>query len=399
MRSTSLHPRSTVFDVRGVALSLMTATVGMLAVVTNVLWGTAYPNATATSSQPSVSPASYLQARPFDALALLTFSLSAENPDSVDVARRQRTLLIASQLAPNDSDVVKARATLALQRGEVLAGLNHVARLASISPSDRSASLDTLLSAATRIEWPRFIEGQLQEKWPLAEALLVAACAKLSGDQLLGLAAAVSRSVNVSTQTAACVTRKLVAENRAPDARAFWLGTLRPLPPVIGHVFNGDLSLAMGDNPFNWSLADGGEFRDGFRAGLVDIESPGRKARALQVRFNGRRVNSWLVEQALAIPSGNYRLRYATRQTGFSGAESVHWVFRCDPAGAVLDQRVEPAAALADGWTILSATFTIPEACKGQSIRLELSSRLQQLTGANATVALSGIEVARMGLR
>lgn len=399
MRSTSSHSSSTSLNGRAATLTSIAAAAGLLAGIANLLWGTTNPYLVVSSSEPPAATSSYLQARPFDALALLNYTVAAENHGSVDFTSRERTLLIASQLAPNDSDVIKAQAVLALQRGEVLAGLNHVARLASVSPTDRSAALDTLLSAATSGQWPSFIRGQLQAKWPLAEALLGAACAKLSGDQLLGLAAAVSGSVNISTQTAACVTRKLIAENRSPDARAFWLGTLRPLPPIIGHVFNGDFSLPVGGNPFNWSLADGGEFRDGFRAGVIDVESVGRKGRALQVRLNGRRVNSWLAEQALSMPSGTYRLRYAARQTGLAGTESLRWVLRCEPTGAVLDQRVEPSAVLADGWTMHSAAFTIPDACKGQSIRLELSSRLQQLTGANANVVFSGIEAARIGLR
>ncbi len=399
MRSTRAHSISAVPDVRAIAVSLIVATIGVLAAIANMLWGTEYPNLSGTRSESAVSASTYLKARQFDALAFLSYSLSAENPGGTNAASRQRTLLVASQLAPNDAEVVRALAALAFQRGEMLEALNQSARLASISPTDRGAAIDILLSAANTREWPNFVNGQLETKWPLADALLNVACGKLAGDQLLALGAAISRSVAVSSQTSACVSRKLIAENRSPDARAFWLGTLRPLPPSIGHVFNGDFSLALGDSPFNWSLAVGGEFRDGFRVGVVDAGSPDRKARSLQVRFNGRRVNSSLVEQSLALPPGLYRLRYATKQSGFAGAESARWIVRCEPAAVLVDQRPERAEQLTDGWAINSSSFAISDACRGQTIRLELSSRLQQLTGTNASAAFSGIEITRIGLR
>ena len=215
---------------------------------------------------------------------------------------------------------------------------------------------------------------------------------------MLALGTAISRSVAVRSETAACVSRKLLAENRSPDARAFWLATLRPLPAKIGHVFNGDFSLALGNSPFNWTLAEGGEFRDGFRIGVVTGAAPDGKAPALLARFNGRRVDAALATQSLALPSGSYRLRYVTKQSGFVGTESARWILRCHPIQTVIEQRPGPPQALKDGWSASTGLFTVAENCRGQTIRLELSSRLQQLTGTNATAAFADVEVVRVNI-
>ena len=377
-------------------LTIIVATAGLLAILLNAVWGTNYPNVDGTGSTPLTSVSEYLSARPFDALALVNYSQIAESQASVTSANRERVLILASQLAPNDIEVVKALAAFAFRRGDTLLGLNHVAHWASISAADRSVALNVLLSGAGNREWPGFIDAQLKTNWPLAEALLLAACGKLSADQLLTLGSAISRSAAIGSETAACVSRKLLAENRSLEARVFWLGTLRPLPPKIGHVFNGDFSLPLGNGPFNWTLAEGGEFRDGFRVALLSGAAPDGKAHALQVRFNGRRVDSALATQSLALLPGNYRLRFVTKQSGFVGAESARWLLRCGSTGTLIEQRLEPTRLLIDGWSANSGLFTITEPCRGQSIRLELSSRLQQLTGTNASAAFADVEVERM---
>ena len=378
-------------------LTIIAASLGLLAILINAFFGTEDPNSEGTNLTPVASAAKYLAARPFDALALVNYVQSLENA-SVTPATRERTLALASQLAPNDFEVVKARAALAFERGDTLAGLNYVARWASVSSADRSSAINLLLSAAGTREWASFINGQLKTNWPLADSLLLAACGKIGGDSLLALGTAISRRVAIRSETSTCVSKKLVAENRSPDARAFWLATLRPLPTKIGHVFNGDFSLALGNSPFNWTLAEGGEFRDGFRVGVVNGAAPDGRAPALLVRFNGRRVDSALATQSLALPAGSYRLRYVTKQTGFVGTESARWILRCNPTEIVIEQRTEPTPALKDGWSTSGGLFTIAETCRGQSIRLELSSRLQQLTGTNATAAFADVNVERVNI-
>ena len=267
-------------------LTKIAAAVGLLAILVNVFWGTDFPATEATALKPAASAANYLKARPLDALALVNYSQDAENLAKSTSANRERTLALALQLAPNDVEVIKALAALAFQRGDMLVGLNYVVRWASISPADRSSAINILLSSAGNREWESFISEQLKANWPLADTLLLAACSKLGANQLLALGAAISRNHAIRSETAACVSRKLVAENRSPEARAFWLGTMRPLPPKIGYVFNGDFSLPVGNGPFNWTLSEGGEFRDGFRVGLVNGAAPDGKAHALIVRFN-----------------------------------------------------------------------------------------------------------------
>lgn len=376
--------------------AIFPAAIGLLAILVVAVRGTPYPNFDGSGSTPVTSAATYLAARPFDALALVEYLRSANIKASTSSADRERVLVLASQLAPNDAAVAKALAALAFERGDTLAGLNHVAQWAKISPVDRSSAIDILLSAAGNREWVSFIDEQVKTNWILGDAFLGAACSKLGANQLLALGAAISRNTAIGSQTAACISTKLIAENQSPAARAFWLGTLRPLPAKIGHVFNGDFSLPLGNGPFNWTLAVGGEFRDGFRVGLVRGAAPDGKAYALQVRFNGRRVDSALATQSLALAPGTYRLRYLTKQSGFVGAESARWMLRCEAAGTSIEQRPESTRALTDGWSASSALFTVTEPCRGQSIRLELASRLQQLTGINASAAFADVEVERI---
>ena len=380
------------------ALTISAAAAGLLAILLNTIWGTDYPDIDTVASNLDTFSAKYLTVRPFDALALINHSQSGQSQAGATSANRDHMLALASHLAPNDVEVVKALAASAFQRGETLVGLNHVARWAGISPADRPAAINILLSAAGNREWERFITDQLKTNWPLADTLLLAACGKLGGNQLLALGAAISRSVAIRSETVACVSRKLVAENRSPDARAFWLATLRPLPAKIGHVFNGDFSLPQGNGPFNWTLAEGGEFRDGFRIGIVNGAASDGKAPALLARFNGRRVDSALATQSLALPPGSYRLRYATKQSGFIGTESARWILRCSPTENIIEQRSEPTQLLQDGWSTSLGLLTIAETCIGQSIRLELSSRLQQLTGTNGTAAFAYVEIERVNI-
>ena len=379
-------------------LAVAAASASLLALLVNAIWGTDYPNTDGSDATPPVSAATYLTARPFDALALVNYSQSAGNRAATTLAERERTLTLASQLAPNDVEVIKARAALAFQGGDTLAGLNFIARWASISPIDRASAINILLSAVGSREWEKFVSEQLKADWPIADALLNAACGKLGASQLLGLGAAISRSVSIRSQTAACVSEKLISENRSADARAYWLGTLRPLPPKIGHIFNGNFAMPPGQSPFNWTLSEGGEFRDGFRVGRVNGAAPDGRSYALLVRFNGRKVNSALARQSLALPPGKYRLRYVTRQSGFVGTESARWVLRCAANAAEIEQRPETAQTLPNGWRTGGGLFTIAEACSGQSIQLELSSRLLQLTGTNASAAFADVEVERVNI-
>lgn len=378
------------------ALTTSVAIVGLLAIVANFLWGTGYPSINGTESQSAISALKYLKARPFDALALLDYSQRPESKDGAASADRERALVLAAQLAPNDVEVVKALATRAFQRADTVAGLAYVARWASISPAERATALNVLLSAADNREWAGFINALLKTNWPLADTLLLAACSKLGVNQLLELGAAISRSTAIRGSTAACVSAKLIAENRSANARAFWLGTLRPLPSKIGHVFNGDFALPLGDSPFNWTLAEGGEFRDGFRVGRVMGAAPNARSHALVVRFNGRPVHSAVAVQSLALPPGSYRLRYLTKQSGFVGTDSVRWVLRCSPNDSAIEQTMDPVESLANEWRSVGGQFKVADTCSGQSIRLELSSRLQQLSGTLASAVFTDLEVERL---
>ena len=201
--------------------------------------------------------------------------------------------------------------------------------------------------------------------------------------------------VPIDLPTLQCIERRLIADGQPDLAYSYRLVFTPDLPKQVGYVFNGDFELNPGGSAFDWTLSKGGEYRDGFVAALRASPDGDGASRVLSVRFTGRPIRGPIAEQTLALPSGHFILQYRIRVAGFSDSQPPKWVIRCaDSPTSILPPA--PRTTYQSGvWSRLEYSFTVPAACRGQTLRLEPATKLSALEGLQGTVVFDDVAVIR----
>ena len=341
---------------------------------------------------------SYIQEHPIDSAGWMAFANSAllAVPGAPPPAAATQALAIAAMLAPVDSQVLRGRALVALLAGDIALGLSHTANMAVLFPTESRDAFTILRSYSNHPVWPGFFQARLASGWTAAESFLLDSCQSgASLDTLLVITQTIIRHQPLAGNTVTCVGTKAIAEGRVSTARWLWINALATVPSPLGNVFNGDFERPLTDQLFDWHVSAGGEYREGFAAGIRLDDSRGSRNKVLAIKFNGRPLTPPVAQQFLALTPGRYTLSYSIREIALSALGSITWTIRCVPTQPLPVIGATQKQPLTGGWFNHSHTLVIPEGCDGQLLDLQLGNRLQLALGLQGSVLFDDVSVIR----
>lgn len=351
-----------------------------------------------SSALPDTSAAArqYILQRPFDPAGWLALAGSAMGEAAPVPASARKIIETSKILGPVDPQVVRADALVALRSGNIADGLNLVADIAATFPAEQNDAFTTLRAYVRDPAWEQFVAVRLRRGWLEVDNFVAHACAAgTSLADLLILVQQVARVQPLRDDVVSCVGNRAIAQNSVPTAYWVWLNASRSVPKSLGNVFNGDFELPLAQRLFDWRLAAGGEYREGFAATVRNDDSQSGHGSVLAIRFNRRPLRLPIAQQFLALAPGRYSLSYSMRESGMNTAGAVSWTVKCIPSSESLTLSTATTRQNSDGWQTRRQEISIPPSCTGQVLDLEVGTRLQMLQGLQGTVTFDDISIVR----
>ena len=160
-------------------------------------------------------------------------------------------------------------------------------------------------------------------------------------------------------------------------------------PPANVAVASGDFSDAEAPDPFQWRLGQ----KAGVAAEIV-ADDADQDNLALRVDYDGY-ASARIAEQLTLLAPGSYRFTAAARVEAGAPATRLVWTLTCLSGGSTLLSVPGGAqGAPQNNWAPISASFTVPEYCVAQWLRLETRAADRRVS----TVAwYDQIAIARQG--
>ena len=338
----------------------------------------------------------YILARPFDAAGWLAWTGSAISLSGELPPLAQQVVSASTMLGPVDPQVLRSKALISLQRGNIPDGLERTADVATLFPTERSDAFATLLAYINDPVWPAFLQSRLKRGWPAVDGFVLYSCrAGTPLASLMDLVQRVAHHQALADDTIGCVGNKAIAEGRVPAAYWLWLNASTTIPKALANVFNGDFEAPLAGRLFDWRLGAGGEYREGFAVAIRKDDTRGRDNNVLAVRFNGRALRMPIAQQYLALAPGRYVFSYAIREVGLTAPGAVGWAVRCVPSTLTPAVGALQTQTASSGWVAQSQELTIPLGCDGQLLDMTAGNRLQMVQGLQGSVFIDDISMTR----
>lgn len=271
---------------------------------------------------------------------------------------------VAARRAPRDQAAHLWLIQRSLERGDRSTALEHFDQL--LTHAGASVSIHSaLVKLGADEQFADALADRMRARpaWRrgLVAALLQAKGAdRASADQVLG---AMRRDGSLDAEEFDAWIAKLMKEGAWAEAHARWAGDLLEAGQAMPMVFNGDFASEPSGTGFDWRLVPGS-------GALVQIV-PGRQGgKALAVRFEGSRASRTVVEHALLLAPGAWRLRYWVRSEALHSDVGLGWSIHC---GQGKRRQLLAGVALGgtEGWRLVEEGFIVPEEeCEGQWLRL-----------------------------
>jgi hypothetical protein len=285
-------------------------------------------------------------------------------------ADAERLLVEARRRDPRDRGVRFLLADLFLREGKVVAGLQELAVLGTLSPGVSPSIAEMLAEYARAPGAIAAIREVLRRQPGLEHALLSKLAEDASNADLILSLAERDGPQNDLLDWQKKLLSSLVKAGEFRRAQDLW------------RQFSGRTEARIGDfadskvtSPFTWSLLSSS---DG---------SATATERGLEVQFFGR-ADAALASRLILLPAGEYELRYRLMSSGEGTA--LHWRVDCLPnGGALLDA---PLAKAPDGNS--TSRFTVPLGCQAQRITLQ---GLAAVYPGEIDVSVADLEVRRRG--
>ncbi len=273
---------------------------------------------------------------------------------------------IAARRAPRDLPTRAWLAQDALERGDLAETLVQVDQVLTLSPNAAGSVFPVLVQFAGDPGFVEALADTLARRPPWRSGLLAALRHPTTGnpahaDAVLG---ALQRRGGLDAEESSAWIESLLRDGRWGEAHARWaaprVASGNPLPLL----YNGDFAQAPTGQGFDWRIPE-------VAGAIVDFEAaPGSRGRALHVRFLGRRVAGAVLEHALLLPPGAYRLDFQRRLEGLRSDNGLQWTLACAGDGETVLARSQPLSG-SRGWQAEQVSFTVPaQGCSGQWLRL-----------------------------
>lgn len=316
-------------------------------------------------------------ANPGDTGAYVALLQSAPSAD------RAVLLRAASAVAPNDPNVLKARAALAIEQQRLRDAIPSLVQLTEYYRHFTNEPANTLARVIAGgqghllqqhlkpgNQWFAHVLGQMVAlKLPLAAALPLVSQATTQGVLPQGHA----RSL----------VKQLKAEGSWVDAYGLWIGQHNGRVPIL---FNPGFDRDFEPDGFDWEVAPQRPGREGAIAQARQF--PGR-GEVLEILYTGRAMPTPVVRQYVFLAAGHYRLAGQYMTSKLRTESGLAWVVRCTADGAK-DLIAGRTAALADtqgAWLPFQVDFTVPANCGPvASLQLETFAPYEATAGMRGRV-------------
>lgn len=335
--------------------------------------------------------AAEIAANPANVGALLDLGLARDRAGETEAASQVFSAALA--IAPIDRSALRVAAALDSRQGRLAEAVQKLDRLLTMYPDTRGTIFPQLAAWLPSAEPRAAIEGLAAKPNPWLGAFIMFACGRADPSLVASVlvrraAAGLAQPVEVG-----CVTERLRAAGRWPDAYHVWLNSLpRARMAEVGYVFNGGFEHPPSGVGFDWIVDD--------RSSAHRFEFPSAPGvageRALRVSWTGKRAGGPAVRQFMALPPGRYELTGQARLEGLQSVRGIQWSLRCaaEPRGAALgaSQRF-----LGSGeWERFAFGATVPASCAGQVLQLEPAGLNEGTTFVSGKAWFDELRLARV---
>jgi hypothetical protein len=275
-------------------------------------------------------------------------------------ARGTQLLLAAVRHDPRDPSARLLLADEALRRGNLAAGMTHVAALARMLPGGAQPLAPALAAFASQPANAAALAPLLQQDPQLRDGVLSELAADpANADAVLRLAGrwAPPSATASPPQWQGRLVNALVTAGEFQKARLLWsrfAGT-SPNPSTLTDPAFRNRNLPP---PFGWTLTSGAD-------GTAETADPA----GLQIMFYGRN-DIVLASQVTTLPGGTYRLSLRASGGAEQNGETLAWTVTCVAAKAPFARLPLQGA----GDRALSMTFRVPATCPAQTLALTATS-------------------------
>jgi hypothetical protein len=154
--------------------------------------------------------------------------------------------------------------------------------------------------------------------------------------------------------------QSLVSAGRYAEAKRIWLASRGRSAPADALLFDGNFRAPQADAPFGWSFHES-------ELGRASPTADGGSNHQLDVEYFGGR-NAVLASQLLALTPGTYVVKFNAQAAEPLSSGDIAWRIGCMPQGAQILRL--PLKGIRQGSSVMSAHFTVPGGCNGQSLEL-----------------------------
>jgi len=294
----------------------------------------------------------------------------------------------ASQLAPNNANVLRRRAADALQKGDLAGATTLLVDMLRLRNAGEASVV--LAQIAARPEGLALLRPHLDtaKDW-LPQTLAAMGPQKLPASLALPLVAEAVAKGNLPLEAQRAYMRSLKAGGFWLDAYGLWLAQHKQELPLL---FNASFDEAFEPDGFDWEFPQVARSRAG---AILDQPTVARRGRVLEVEFTGRHLARPVAWQYVFVAPGSYRFRGEYMASKLRTQEGLVWAVRCMNGRTTEIGRSQPLLDTGGVWRNFEAMFTVPAEC-GPVVRIQLdvAADFEAAAGVRGTVSFDNFGLA-----
>lgn len=269
----------------------------------------------------------------------------------------------------------------------------HLDALLRVSPKFGDVLIPQAMALAVNSAAQAVMIQHLAMNPPWRRNFLVAlATSKYTSDQIVPVFTGINAISKLEPGDYQPLIERLNKEGRYQQAYLTWANLIPEKQRAdLGNVFDGGFELPIEDQiaPFGWLIqtVDGAQVSLFGTGGTLGENS-------LYVEFEGRRTPFAHVSQTLALPSGQWQLRFRAKSDRLDNARGLVWRVTCQNTGNILMDS-EPMRGQFN-WKEWQAAFSVPEDCAGQRLILMIPARIEAETLISGSIWVDDVKIQRV---
>jgi hypothetical protein len=281
----------------------------------------------------------------------------------------------------------------ALRNRQARPAAAHLDALLRVAPDLMNALLPQAVALAVNPAAQDAMIRQLAFNPPWRRHLLMAlASSGFSAEQIVPVFIKLNALSKLEPADYIPLIDRLNKENRYAQAYLTWANLIPDKQrKYLGNVFDGGFELPIEDHigAFGWLVQP----VDGASAMLLGTQGSFGE-NSFYVEFEGRRTPYAHLSQTLALPAGQWQLRFRAKADRLDSTRGLVWRIVCQSDGKTLAE-TEPMQGRFN-WREFNQSFEVPEACPGQRLVLMIPARIPAETLINGAIWLDEVKIQRV---